>query len=326
MNKYLTPALVQQLSSGVQRFDAGETAVVARSLEHVEQQVLETMFAELRSLRYFPTIPGIDAGATLYTWYRMNYAGEAARTGDRGKDLPRVDLQLVSQYSNIASYGAAYGYTVSELRQIALAAKNGLNVQLDTMRASKAAEVIARKIDSVVAFGDPEDSTISGVINNAEVIASSHTVAGTAWADLAEPSDLLDELFLLANVNLIASKEAIQADTILLPTAQFLQVQRTPIGANADRSVLSYFMQSMTDSQRMMNVASWPLLNTGNGSGGTRAVAYKRDVSIVGAIVPMPFQSQPPQPEGLEFVIPCEGLCGGGVVKQPLGMYYRDGV
>lgn len=323
MNKYLTPALVQQLSSGVQRFDAGETAVVARSLEHVEQQVLETMFAELRSLRFIPTIPGIDAGATAYTWYRMDYAGEAARTGDRGKDLPRVDLQLVSQYSHIASYGAAYGYTVSELRQIALAAKNGLNVQLDTMRASKAAEVIARKIDSVVAFGDPEDERIKGVLNNDEVDLD--TILAP-WSGLGAVA-LVDELFALANVNLIASKEAVQPDTILLPTAQFLQVQRTPIGSNADRSVLSYFMQSMTDSQRVMNVASWPLLAAADvARTGPRAVSYKRDVSVVGAIVPMPFQSQPPQPEGLEFVIPCEGLCGGGVVKQPLGMYYRDGL
>lgn len=325
MSKYLSHALLQRLQTGNarERLDAGETAVVARSLEHVEQSILETVVAELRSLRFIPTIGGIDPGARLYTWYRSTFVGEAARTGDLGRDLPRVDGSLQAQHTNIASYGAAYGFTVQELREIALAARNGLNIQLDTMRANKAAEVIARKIDNVVAFGDPEDATIKGALNAAEV---SIGAAAGVWSGLTA-AQLMDELFAMANANLIVSKETMQPDTILLPTAQMLQVTRTPLGTNADRSVLSYFMESMQNAQRPMNVASWPLLNTADAARtGPRAVAYKRDVNVVGAIVPMPFQSQPPQARDLEFVVPCEGICGGAAVKQPLGMYYVDGL
>jgi len=325
MSKYLTPDLTQRLATGApaQRLDAGETAMVARSLEHVEQRVLETVVAELRALKYIPTIAGIDPGARLYTWYRATKVGEAVRTGDRGKDLPRVDAKLEAMYSTIGSYGASYGYTVQELREIALAARNGINLQLDTLRTQLAAEVIARKIDNVVAFGDPDDATIKGALNNPEVTVGA---AAGVWSGLTA-QQLVDELFALANVQLLVSKETMMPDTILLPTTQLLLVQKMPYGINNDRSVLSYFMQSMRDAQRTMNIASWPVLALADAElDGPRAVSYRRDENVIGAIVPMPFQSQPPQAEGLEFIVPCEGICGGAVVKQPLGVYYRDGL
>jgi hypothetical protein len=76
-----------------------------------------------------------------------------------------------------------------------------------------------------------------------------------------------------------------------------------------------------------VTVESWPLLSTADaGRTGPRAVAYKRSVDVAGAVVPLAFQSQPPQAQGLEWLIPCEGVCGGAAVKQPLGMYYRDGL
>lgn len=304
------------------RFDANESVVVARALEHVEKKVLEVIYAELRALRYVPQIGGIDPGAKTYTWPLLDFVGEAARSSGRGKDLPRVDASLTENYSAIESYGAAYGYTTHELREIALAASRGYSIALDTMRAKKVAEVIARKIDKVIAFGDTDNANIKGFLNNSLV---SIVAAAGVWSGLTA-DQLLDELFALANASLIVSKETIDADTILLPTAQWLLVSRKPVGTNAERSVLAYFMETMRAAGRNIQVASWPLLATAGAGSVARAVAYKRDEDVAGAVVPLPFSSEPAQAKGLEFEVPCESRCGGTVVKQPMGMVYRDGL
>ena len=136
-----------------QRFDAGETGVIARSLDYVEKQITDVMFAEMRSLEFVPTIPGIDPGAKTYTFVVMNRVGVAAAASIRGKDLPRADINLSENTSAIATYGAAYGYTTAELREIAYAAARGVNIQLDVARAKVAGEMIARKIDCAHAAG-----------------------------------------------------------------------------------------------------------------------------------------------------------------------------
>ena len=305
------------------RFDAGESVVSARSLDHVEQKITEVMYAELRALKLVPTIPGIDPGAKTYTFMVMDRVGQAEPSSERGKDLPRADVFLTENTSGIKSYGAQYGYTTQELREIAMAASRGVNIQLDVARAESAAKMIARKIDNVVAFGDPIDTRIKGFLNNASVTVDA--AVGT-WSGLT-PEQLLAELYALANQQVIVSKEIFSPDVILLPTTQHLLVGTTPYGTAGLKTVLQFFNEAMANMGRHVTVESWPLLSTADaGRTGPRAVAYKRSVDVAGAVVPLAFQSQPPQAQGLEWLIPCEGVCGGAAVKQPLGMYYRDGL
>ena len=305
------------------RFDAGESIVIARSLDHVEQRITEVMYSELRALKYVPTIPGIDPGAKSYTFMVMDRVGQAAAAAERGKDLPRADVFLSENTSGIKTYGAQYGYTTQELREIAMAATRGVNVQLDVARAETAAKMIARKIDNIVAFGDPIDTRIKGFLNNSSVAVGA---AGGVWSGLTA-EQLLAELFVLANYQVQISKEIFTADTILLPTAQWQLVGVTPYGTAGLKTVLQFFNEAMSNMGRSVTVASWPLLATADAGGtGPRAVAYVRNVDVAGAIVPLAFQAQPPQAQGLEWLIPCEGVCGGAAVKQPLGMYYHDGL
>jgi len=305
------------------RFDAGEQVVIARSLDHVEQRITEVMYTELKALRYVPTIPGIDPGAKTYTFAVMDRVGRAAAAAERGKDLPRADVFLTENTSAIKPYGAMYAYTTQELREIAMAAKRGMNLQLDVARAETAMKMIARKIDSVVAFGETNDSRIKGFLNNSNVAVGA--AAGT-WSGLTD-LELLAELFALANDPVTASKEVFVPDTILLPVAQWQLVGTTPYGTAGLKTVLEFFNDAMKNMGRQVAVEPWPLLATADaGLTGPRAVSYVRSADVVGAIVPLAFQAQPPQAQGLEWQIPCEGLCGGAAVKQPLGVYYVDGL
>lgn len=305
------------------RADAGESLVIARSLDHVEQHITETMYPELRALKYFPVIPGIDPGAKTYTFTVMNQVGRAEPVSERGKDLPNGDVYLSEHTSGIKAYGAKYSYTSQELREIAYASSRGVSIQLDTARANTVAQMLARKIDSTVAFGDPTDTRIKGVLNNASVTVESSPLA---WEDMTA-EELLVEMFELANRQVVISKETFESDTILLPTAHHQLVSTTPLGTAGIKTVMAFFMEAMREAGRSVSVQSWPLLALADAARtGPRAVAFKRSVEVAGAIVPAAFLAQPPQADDLEWKVPCECVCGGAAVKQPLGLYYRDGL
>jgi hypothetical protein len=145
------------------------------------------------------------------------------------------------------------------------------------------------------------------------------------WSTLTW-EELLDEMFQLANNPVTVSKEVFRPDSILLPTSQWMLVSTT-YNSLGTKTVLELFNDAMRAQGRNVSVESWPLLATADAGGtGPRAISYVKDVEVAGAVVPAMFIAQPPQPRGLEWVIPCEGLCGGSIVKQPLGMYYRDGL
>ena len=310
------------------RFDAGESLVIARGLDHVEQRITETIYAELRSTLFFPTIPGIDPGAKTYTFTVMNRYGQARLAGASGKDVERASELLSENTSGIVTYEAEYGWTTAELRTIAKQSGGiGPNINLESFRAETAAQMIARRIDACCAFGEPVrlsgQAQVRGVLNNTNVTVES---APMAWEDMSG-DEMLDELFALANRQVIVSKEIFQPDVILLPTAHHKLVSTKPYGSAGLKTVLAFFNDAMANARRTVAVESWPLLASADAARtGPRAVAYKRDVNVAGLIIPAAFIAQSPQPKGLEWLIPCEGICGGAAVRQPLGMYYRDGL
>jgi len=306
------------------REDAGETAIIQRGLDYVQKQATEKAYAELRALQFVPVLSDVPVGASTVTWVLKDRAGIATRTGGKGGDLPRGNISLSENTTPIVNYGSEYAYTTAELRAFDYYNGQGRGpaINLDTARGEVAAEMIARKIDRVVGFGDTEDSRIKGFANNSNVTVSAATAT---WATLTW-EEMLDELFQLANNPVTVSKEVFRPNAILLPTAQWMLVSTT-YNSLGTKTVLELFNDAMRAQGRNISVESWPLLATADAAGtGPRAISYVKDAEVVGAVVPFMFLAQPPQPRGLEWVIPCEGACGGAIVKQPLGVYYRDGL
>lgn len=318
------PQLVQVVNALGFREDSGEAAVLQRGLDYVAARATEVMYPELRAARFFPTIAEVPIGARTFTFAVMDRQGVARRVTGNGDDLPNAGVTLSEVTSGIGSYGAQYGWTTEELRAFDYANANGRGpaLALDTARGDQAQLMIARKIDSVCAFGDPEDSRIKGVLNNSNVTVST---AAINW-NSATYAELLSELLALANEPVTVSKEIFRPDSILLPTA-YLQLVQSVMNAQGTKSVLEAFNDAMKAADRRVSVESWPLLATADSAGtGPRAVSYVRDVEMAGLIIPAIFLPQPPQAKGLRWQIPCEGLCGGAAVRAPLSMYYRDGL
>ena len=306
------------------REDSGESAVIQRALDYVSAKATEVMYAELRAARYVPTIGDVPLGPRTYTFAVQDVVGIAERVTGKAQDLPRANVSLSEATSAIQSYGAMYAYTTEELRAFSYAAGTGRGpaLSIDTARADAAQKMIARKLDSIVAFGDPRDSRVRGFLNDSAVTVST---AASNWNN-ATYAELLGELLALANEPVTVSKEVYKPDTILLPTA-YLQLVQGTMNALGSKNVLTAFMEAMRDANRNVTVESWPLLATADAAGtGPRAVSYVRDPDVAGSIIPALFIAQPPQAQGLEWQIPCEGICGGTAIKQPMGVYYRDGL
>lgn len=306
------------------RFDAGESAAPARALEHVEQQITDVLYAETKALEYVPMITGVDPGADTFTWRQSDEVGDAEENSDRADDIYDVDVLLEEFSSGIKSIAVQYGYSTQELRAVALAARRGVELQLDSARADVAMRVLARRIDNRVAFGDPRsNNTIRGFLNAASI--PTRAAAG-AWSSLSADA-LANELFAMVNAVTVATRETILPDTILLPMAQMNLVLQTKISTTADKTVLTYFSETMRAAGRPIDVRCWPLLDLANaGRNGPRAVCYKRDPSMLGAVVPIAAEAQAPQQMGLRFVVPIEARCGGTIVRRPSSAVYTDGI
>lgn len=306
------------------RQDAGEAAVIQRALDYVEARATEVMYPELRALRFFPALTEVPLGPRTFTFAVKDRVGRARRTAGAGRDLPQANITLSENTRAIAGYGAQYGWTTEEMRAFDYARGQGRGpaLSLDTERADVAMEMIAREIDSVIAFGDPEDSRIRGAINDSNVTVST---AAINW-NIATFAELLAEMLALANEPVTTSKETFIPNAILLPTA-YLQLVQSVLNAFGTKSVLQAFNDAMQAAGRSVSVESWPKLNLADAGGtGPRAVSYVRDAKVIGSVVPALFLAQPPQANGLRWDVPCEGVCGGAVIKQPLGVYYRDGL
>lgn len=306
------------------REDAGETAIIQRGLDYVQKQATEVMYPELRALQFVPVMTDVPIGAATVSYAVKDRVGRAKRTGGKGGDLPRANISLTENTSAIAQYGASYAYTTAELRAFDYynGSGRGPAINLDTERAETAALMIARVIDNVVAFGDAEDSRIKGFANNSNVTVGA---ASAAWSTMTW-EELLNELLTLANYPVTRSYEIWKPNTILLPTAQHQLITST-WNTLGSKTVAELFTEAMRAQGRSVEIASWPILSTADAGGtGPRAISYVKDVKVCGAIVPAAFIAQPPQPRDLEWVVPCEGLCGGSIVKQPLGVYYMDGL
>jgi len=313
--------LVHQLGY---REDAGETAVIQRALDYVAARATQVMYPELRAARFVPAIAEVPLGARTFTFTVQDRVGVAARTGGSGKSLPRANTSLTEVTSAIGSYGAMYAWTTEELRAFSYAAGTGRGpaLSLDTERAKTAQLMIARQLDSVIAFGDPLDSRVKGFLNDSAVTVST---AAISW-NSATYAELLAELLSLANDPVVTSKETFIPNAILLPTA-YLQLVQSVMNPLGSKSVLTAFKEAMRDADRDVSVESWPLLATADAAGtGPRAVSYVRDPEVAGAILPAMFIAQPPQAIDLEWRVPCEGVCGGTAIRAPLGVYYRDGL
>ena len=308
-----------RFDDSINRCDANETAVFARSLEYVFKTLIETRYIDLKADVLFPVNREVPAGAESYVSRIYDYAGSAIIGNMLADDLPTVELVAAEQTNRIVPIINGYAYTVLDAFKAAL---SGINPSV--LKPKIAKRTMLNKVEQICAFGDTNYS-VRGALNNASVdlMLAGGELTGN-WLDTGTGATMLADLHLIGNNSAVNTNGIWSADTMIFPINLWAKITTMPYSQYDATPVLKKFLES---SPYIKNVEVWPLLNLADAGGdGGRIVAYKRDEEVIRQIVSQDFTQLPPQYRNFKIAVPCYMLHGGIDILQPAAMTYADGL
>ena len=313
------------------RFDSAEDASVffARELDFIKSQTYDVLYPEFTAQTLFPQSSEVDIGAETVTFYSYDKTGLAKIIQNYATDLPRADAKGKPTTLPIKSIGNSYGYSVQEMRASRMAGKS-----LDIRKGDSARYAIDRTINTIAWAGDKE-SGLMGVLspeNDVPIFTLSTNDDGTStkFRDKT-PLQCLNDINAMVEYTAMITKSVEKPDTLVLPTDAYLHLANTPMIINPGTGAVSTILKWILDnSPRLKEIIEAPELNAdsyitpypGQGVG----FMFKKDPKKFTIENPLPFYQHPIQPQGLEFVVPCEARIAGAVIYYPLSMLIIPGV
>jgi hypothetical protein len=298
-----------------ERYDANETAMFSRQLEFIDQSQFDVLYPIGHAIELMPLMTGMDPGAESYTYRAYDYTGRAERVTNYGSNPPRVDANGVEVTTKVHSYWDGYGWSIQDLRAAAFAGGRSL----DQLRATAAREVLMRKLDENLWFGDSEVN-ITGIANNALVDAVSVITGG--WTTATADQILADITKLLVAASLATGGVEV-SDSLLLPVSRYDIIATKFIGDNKDKTVLDLLRKAFPN----VSIKSSYRLETGDAARtGVRAIAYTNDKKKLEGLVPMEFEQFAPQAKNMDFSVTCHMRAGGVAIRYPGSVKYMDSI
>lgn len=300
-----------------QRFDANETMALSQQLEQVLSDVVRWVYPELKALKLIPLQQGVSDGAETVAWYELNEIGYAKLIANYATDLPLVSQYAIKNTSPIKSVGDAFVYSTADLRAAAL-----LGIPLTSDLARIAKDMIARKIESILALGDTTVG-LPGFAKNANItpIDGSTALNGDWDAVGTTGAMILQDLRAIVEAVRVASDGVHTVTDIAAPASLLTYARTKVVNTFLTDTALEVFQRGNPG----ITITEWNALATADaGNDGPRLIAYEKSPENQAAVMPFDFRAQPPQPDMLHFKVPCEGRVGGTLVKRPLAHVYVD--
>lgn len=298
------------------RTDANETAIFARSLEHVKTQIVEAEYPSFKARDFIPLETGVDPGSDSFVWYYYDRTGLAKLLANYATDLPYVNEYGSKNTTPIESIGVGYQYNLQEVRA---AAKAGY--ALEARRGRMAREAVERLIDNIAAHGDATRN-VPGMLNNANVALVTVGINGDWDNPATTAAEILQDLFTMAFSVWSQSKQLHTPNRMLLATTLYQIAASKPYSSTVPDTVLEVFLRT---NPFVKDVQPWVELDLADAQGdGPRAVTYEVSPDNLGLVIPIDFEQLPPQADNLNFKVPCHARIGGVVIYRPLSMTYTD--
>lgn len=299
--------------------DALQSVFFARQLEEIDTQLYDVKYGALEALELVSAKP-LNIGAESYTYRSFDARGIAKMTSNYASGSPRADVSGKEDTSLVRSIRASFGFNVQEIRAASMA-----GLPLDAMRAMAARRMINEKLNSVALLGDAEHNLV-GLFNQSNTTAYTIPADGTAASALwtaKTPDLILRDLFGMVDKIPSSTAEVEKPKRLLMPYKDLRYINRLRMStADAMLTVLKYFQTMRPD----IEVRGALLLdNAGSGGVVSRMVAYDPNRINQEWLLPIPFETFPPQLSGMEYVTECHARCGGVVVRYPLSICYADG-
>ena len=231
-------------------------------------------------------------------------------------DLPLIDSLVEEFQQKIHGLGAAYQWSIQDIRRSAMAGAN-----LDQRRARAARRAIEQQIENIAALGDAKAGLVGfAKVTNVPLIAPPTGTWGTATGE-----QMIADLMFLSESIVTTNKETFIPDTIVAPIGRYNLLATTRVSTTGDTNTtaLEGFLRS---NPWVTNVGTWNKLALADAAGtGPRIVCYKRDPEVLTLEIPQEFEQFPPQAKNLSFTVLVHARIGGVIVYYPLAMAYMDG-
>ncbi|MEL6189095.1 MAG: major capsid family protein, partial [Myxococcota bacterium] len=162
----------------------------------------------------------------------------------------------------------------------------------------------------------------TGLVNDPRVPLRTSSIG--AWASAAA-LQILGELRAMYTEYRTVTQRNPQdvADTLLLPEAAYTHVEQTPVGDNADKTILKYLVDNIPE---LRAIEFCPFLE-GIGAGGTdRAMLYNRSADAVRAVLPLQMRFLSPETTPLKTMFRMVERNAGVEFVRAYAAQYTDGV
>ena len=295
------------------RKDAGDTIFVAKELESVKAKTYDQKFANLNALKLFDMSSEVDPGADTISYQSLGAVGMAKTIANYATDFARVDVMAEEHIAKVIAGGAAYGYSIQDLRRAAMARK-----PLSNRKAIAARRKIDEYINNIAFHGDAKHGVV-GLLDNPNI--GSYTVTADGKSDSTKFKDKT-AVQILRDMNGIIHSVSKQTNdvenpnTLVLPPDQYNYISSTPYSDVVADSILSVFKRNNPD---VTVLKANELAGAGVG-GADMMLAYVKDADHQTLEIPLPFTQHTIQQKGLEFEVPCECRTAGVLIYYPLSM------
>lgn len=305
------------------RLDANESLFFARQLESISTRVFKVKRPALSAMEVFPIDTSVPSWATTHTYYMYDSTGMAKIIANYADDLPNVSLSAKKQTYDLHSLGAAFYYSVADIRA---SARSGLPLQSELVATTrKSHEITANKI---AWFGDAA-ANLPGFLTNSNIPAYTIPADGNSNGGTSSklfkyktPDQILRDLNGIVDSIPNATFGVHTATDLLVDRGTYGLLSSTPRSSASDTTILDYFL-SNSDVNVVRKVNE---LQDAGGAGVNYIVAGEFTEENVAMVIPMMMQMEAPQPDNLAFKVPTESRVGGVTVRYPLAFAIGSGV
>jgi hypothetical protein len=295
------------------RMDASSVIHLGRQLEELDAETYWVEYPESEGVNILPIKTNIHVGAETYTYQIRDRVGEFAPSANLTDDSPPQDIAGGDDTSKLYSWRGHYAYSVQDLRRGQMA-----GVGIDNEKAMSARENAETKLDEVLATGYSALG-ITGFYNNANVSAVTPDVGD--WHLAATDADeIVGDLNKVVRAVITDTKGKVKPNMIVLPPTCYAAAdsKRLP---NTEITALDFFKKK----NPQIRVEQWARGETAGSGGGRRIMCGRADRRTLEGLVPVRWETFPPEIRGLTYRVECHLRVGGVIFRYPGAWRRMDG-
>lgn len=299
---------------------------VEPSFYNIERTVYQTKYPSFDYSALLPVITEGNPWARGTLFYSSDIAGKAEWLSGKGFDMPYADVARAQFLKGFALAGIGYEWTLEDVQVAAMEGR-----MLGDEKAAAARSVAEQFLWNIAMLGHTEKN-MTGFLNDANVpaVTAPNGAAGSPlWANKT-PDEILKDINTALSGVYTSTIETEMADTVLLPTARWLDISVKPRSANSDTTILDYLQNKnvyTSQTGRPLTIRGLRALNAAGAGGTARMVVYRRAPDVVRFHLPMPHRFLPPFQKGsMTWEVAGILRTGGVEIRLPKAVSYVDGI